>query len=126
MSMNALGAYFGNLRIHHGLSRASLAAQLGVSEMSIWRIEKEGQEPRTELLVSLVRVLNAKWHHIEQLASDPDCNEETAQKLATEAYIAASELSDDDLQEILNLYERLKDDPRALMRWLGYGQSLGE
>ena len=44
MSVEALGTYFATLR--GAKSRAKLAAELGISEMSIMRIEERGQEPK--------------------------------------------------------------------------------
>lgn len=67
--MKALGAYFEVLRGDRG--RAALAADVGISEMSIWRIEDGSQEPRAELLNALVRTLRARW-------SDKDIQQITA------------------------------------------------
>ena len=63
--MEALGVYFATLR--GTKSRAKLAAELGVSEMSILRIESRGQEPGPEMLVKLVGQLRADGHAIRHL-----------------------------------------------------------
>lgn len=62
----ALGAYFWTLR--GARSRADLAAEMGVSEMSILRIETQGQKPKSDMLKKLVAALHARWEDIDYLA----------------------------------------------------------
>lgn len=78
--MLALGAYFAALR--GTKSRAALAADIGVSEMSILRIEEKGQEPKAETLNALVRALQARWEDVEALLSDPQAMADRGKELA--------------------------------------------
>lgn len=68
--MEAAAAYFQARRKRLGWSRAKLATELGVSEMSVYRIEEKGQRPEPELLARLVRALKARWEDVERLLLD--------------------------------------------------------
>lgn len=64
--MEAAANLFQARREHLKWSRAKLAGMLGVSEMSVFRIEKQGQRPEPELLARLVRVLSLRWDDVER------------------------------------------------------------
>lgn len=123
--MEAAAAYLRAMRDHAGFSRGKLAAELGVSEMSIWRIEEDGQEPKAELFTRFVSTVRARWEDIEALMANPAATEEDGRRLADMAH-AAAQMTDEELDEAIGLFESLKSDPGALARWLGYGQRLAD
>lgn len=124
--MIAASAYFRVLREHHGLSRAKLAGELDVSEMNIWRLEEEAQEPKAELLTALVRRLKARWEDVEALLANPLATAADGRQRADNLIAMASQMSDQELDEAIALFEGLRNDPKALSRWLGYGARLRE
>jgi transcriptional regulator with XRE-family HTH domain len=81
MGMVAASAYLQTLREGRKVSRAKLAAQLGVSEMSIWRIEEEGQEPKAEFFMALVKALGGDPNHLLRLLTE-DATQEEGERLA--------------------------------------------
>lgn len=124
--MKALGAYFEALRGDRG--RAALAADVGTSEMSIWRIEDGTQEPRAELLSALVRTLKAQWSDVERLLSDSGATAEDGKRLAEglRARLGQADSANARKQEIARLVEELERDPKKLDRLIGYGARLLE
>ena len=70
--MPTLATYLMELRTQRRLSRARLAELVGSTEMSILRIEKQGQEPSGPLLVRMVRALGASWDVVTRLIELPD------------------------------------------------------
>lgn len=124
--MIAASTYFRVLRDSRGLSRAKLASVLDVSEMTIWRLEEEGQEPKAELLTGLVRTLKARWEDVEALLVNPLATAADGQQRADNLIAMASQMSDQELDEAIALFEGLRSDPKALSRWLGYGERLRE
>lgn len=124
--MKALGAYFEVLRGDRG--RAALAADVGISEMSIWRIEDGSQEPRAELLNALVRTLRARWSDVEKLLSDSDATAEDGRQLAISLRSRLEQADSADMrkQEINRLIDELERDPKKLDRLIGYGERLLE
>jgi transcriptional regulator with XRE-family HTH domain len=72
MGMPTLATYLMELRTQRRLSRARLAELVGSTEMSILRIEKQGQEPSGPLLVRMVRALGASWDVVTRLIELPD------------------------------------------------------
>ena len=114
--MDALGAYFATLR--GSKSRAKLAAELGISEMSILRIEDRGQEPKAEVLVALVKALRANWDHVAYLL-DPNRNAEEWRSRSQQV-----ETSDERLAMLNRLIADLETDPRKLDQLIGYGARL--
>lgn len=125
--MEALGVYFATLR--GTKSRAKLAAELGVSEMSILRIESRGQEPGPEMLVKLVGQLRARWEDVEYLlgldkGKGIEEGRQLAENLARQIQQAGAV---DARRAALNrLIADLEADPRKIDRLLGYGQRLLE
>lgn len=81
--MEAVATYFRVLREGRSYTRAKLAAELGVSEMTIWRLEEEGQEPKAAFLTGLIRTLQARWQDIEHLFR-ADATPEDGHRLAQE------------------------------------------
>ena len=131
MSVPATAAYFRVLRETAGKSRAKLAAELGVSEMSIWRIEEEGQEPKAELLTGLVRALKARWEDVEYLLSKKTFGEAEGTRLAQEWLAANAAYGSLDEQEqrriqAIRAIDALLHDPAKLDRLIGYADRLIE
>ena len=125
--MQALGAYFEELR--GSRSRAALAADIGVSEMSILRIEEKGQEPKAEMLNALVRALHARWEDVEALLSNPratagEGRELAQQRIEERAKEIAYRVSEGDASEVRKLIQRLRANPDELreLRQLLSGQ----
>lgn len=123
MSVEALGTYFATLR--GTKSRAKLAAELGISEMSIMRIEERGQEPKAEALVALVRGLKARWQDVEYLlreSTDVDEGRRLAERWQLEMKQAGTK---DERHEALQLLiAELEGDPRKIDQLIGYGARL--
>jgi DNA-binding XRE family transcriptional regulator len=68
MGMEAVGAYLRTLRDDgRKISRAKLAAQLEVSEQSIYRIEENRQEPNPELLARIIATLGGDPTDVHEL-----------------------------------------------------------
>lgn len=115
--MRALGAYFEELRGTQ--SREALAATMGISVMSILRIEEKGQEPKAEMLNNLVRTLQARWDDVEVLLSNKHATAEEGRRLARQrveerAREIAERVPDEDADEVLRFVQRLRANPKAL------------
>lgn len=89
--MEAVAAYLQMLREGRKMSRAKLAAAVDVSEMSIYRIEERGQQPRPELLQALIEALSARWADVEALLTNEQAGEEEGRQLAALALSGATE-----------------------------------
>jgi transcriptional regulator with XRE-family HTH domain len=114
--MDALGAYFAELR--GPMSRDALAATIGVSSMSILRIEEKGQEPKAETLNSLVRALHARWEDVETLLSTKATPDEARalarQRIDERAKQIADRVPDTEVDEALRFVRSLRANPEAL------------
>lgn len=114
--MTALGAYFAELR--GPLSRDTLATSMGVSSMSILRIEEKGQEPKAEMLNNLVRALHARWEDVETLLSTKATAEEgrrlARQRIEERAKEIADRVPEADKDEALRIVRSLRASPEAL------------
>lgn len=84
MPMEAAAGYLRGLREGRRLSRARVAAAVRVSEMSIWRIEEERQQPRAELLASFVSVIQGDIHDVYTLLLDHNATFQDGQRRAEE------------------------------------------
>lgn len=82
--MEAAAGYLRGLREGRRLSRARVAAAVRVSEMSIWRIEEERQQPRAELLASFVSVIQGDIHDVYTLLLDRNATFQDGQRRAEE------------------------------------------
>lgn len=67
MATGAVAGYLRTLREGRRVSRAALAAQLGTSETTLWRIEQGVQQVSGELLMGLVAALDADLHDVSRL-----------------------------------------------------------
>ncbi len=70
MSWSDVGPYLKACREARKLTRARLAALLQTSEVTIWRIETNQQEPSGALLVAFINVVGADFEHIRHLVVD--------------------------------------------------------
>lgn len=84
-----VATYLTTLRAAKGLSRARLAEMVGATEMSILRIEKQGQEPGGPLLVRLIDVLGGSWDVITRLVKVDD-GEDALELVLSEAQAAGA------------------------------------
>jgi len=67
MSKAAAAAYLQHLREQRGMSRVAVARVIGATEMTIYRIETEAQEPKAELLMQLVDAIGGDIYDIYEL-----------------------------------------------------------
>lgn len=83
--MEAAASYLRTIREARRLSRARVAAIMDVSEMSIWRIEEDRQEPRAERLASFVLAIQGDIRDVYDLLVDrqatPDDGRQRAEEL---------------------------------------------
>lgn len=120
-----LGAYFWALRGDKG--RATLALELGISEMSILRIETQGQQPKPDTLKKLVAGLRARWEDIDYLAGLQDSSQvEEGRKLAEQVRqeIQSGQSVGDRKRTLQNLANELESDPQKLDQLIDYGRYL--
>lgn len=82
--MDAVAAYLWELRAQQRISRGKLAAILDTSEQTIFRIEKDGQEPSGALLVGLIAGVNGSFEDVRRLALEPGMTAEDGRQLARE------------------------------------------
>jgi transcriptional regulator with XRE-family HTH domain len=123
--MQAAAAYFQTLREQQGLSRARLALQLDITEMSLYRIEEQGQEPKAELLMKLVRALGANIDHVYNLFAD-DATPADGRRLALQWLLHEPSEEERRRAALLAVAESLINDPQKLDRLLGYADRLRE
>ena len=120
-----LGAYFWNLRGDKG--RGTLALELGISEMSILRIETRGQKPKPETLKKLVAGLRARWEDIDYLADMHDASQvEEGRRLAMQVrdQVHSGQSADDRKVALQKLADELESDPQKLDQLIDYGRYL--
>ncbi|HEU4322052.1 MAG TPA: helix-turn-helix transcriptional regulator [Roseiflexaceae bacterium] len=90
--MEAAASYLRTIREARRLSRARVAAIMDVSEMSIWRIEEDRQEPRAERLASFVSAIQGDIRDVYELLVDrhatPDDGRHRAEELLRREGIA--------------------------------------
>ncbi len=90
--MEAAASYLRTIREARRLSRARVAAIMDVSEMSIWRIEEDRQEPRAERLASFVSAIQGDIRDVYDLLVDrhatPDDGRHRAEELLRREGIA--------------------------------------
>jgi transcriptional regulator with XRE-family HTH domain len=124
MSKAAAAAYLQRLRELRGLSRAHVARLVGTSEMTIYRIESEAQEPKADALMAFLDVISGDVYDIYQLLRATDAPREDGERraderakntLAAQAHerpkpIRKPQHPDSDLaQEIADLRRRITD-----------------
>lgn len=120
-----LGAYFWTLR--GGRARAALALELGISEMSILRIETRGQQPKPDTLKKLVAGLRARWEDIDYLADLQDpAKVEEARQMAEQVrqQIQSGQTVGDRKRALQSLASELESDPQKLDQLIDYGRYL--
>lgn len=131
MLVPALGGYLKTLRTERRLSVAAvlraLKDRLGkeTDRSRLWRAENGVHWPDSDYLSALVDILGGSGDDIAWIQSHADATAKDGQALALAAMQATAEqLSDEELQEAIDLFMRLRSDPKALGRWLGYGERL--
>lgn len=82
--MTAFAAWVEARRDAMKWSRAKLAMELGISEMSVYRIERQGQQPEPELLARIISVLQGSWSAVRDLLLNDAATDEDGRRAATE------------------------------------------
>jgi transcriptional regulator with XRE-family HTH domain len=88
-----VATYLTTLRAAKGYSRSRLAELVGTTEMSILRIEKQGQEPGGPLLVRLIEVLGGSWDVVTRLVKADD-GEDALELVLSEAQATGAQPRD--------------------------------
>lgn len=122
MSAEAAGAYLRLLRNQQGLTQTALAERLKVAGNTIWRIEAGQQQPGGDLLAALLSLLKGSSEYYHTLLQDKQATKDDAARYAK----MAQSMTDEELERAVDLFRRLRNDPRALERWLGYGEGLAD
>ncbi len=112
--MQAVGAYFQELRDARNESRAAVASALGVTENTIWRVETGRQEPGASLLIALVRYLHARWEDVQALMARNDAQAIDGKQAALEHLRAAGLWTEED-DEIVRRIRQLDPDRRRVI-----------
>lgn len=133
--MNAVTAYIRQLRKDRHMSRAKVAMLAGVSENTVYRVERNEQEPSGPLLVKLVAAVRGHFDDASQLVLDADADESVGIERARQ-WLSGSQQSDitqlmqavpsDQVTEAIAILEELQSDPQKMDRLIGYGQRLRE
>lgn len=92
--MANVAGYLMTLRQSKRLSRAKLAERVGTTEMSILRIETQGQEPSGSLLVRLIDALGGSWDIVTRLIADDQ--EDALERVLSEAEQVSGPIQTDD------------------------------
>lgn len=120
MGQVAAGAYLEGLRLASRKSRADVAKAIGTSESQVQRIEAGEIDTRGSLLFGFARFVKANMAHLAKLLLDDTATSAEAARMAE----LAQTMTDEELEEAIQLFEELRHDPQALARWLGYGRGL--
>ena len=72
------------LRTLRGMSRARLALLANTTEMSLLRIEKQGQEPSSGLFIRLMSTLGGSWDVASKLETISDEDIEAVHKIVAD------------------------------------------
>jgi transcriptional regulator with XRE-family HTH domain len=120
MGAVAAGAYLENLRNQQRRSRAEIARLLKTSESQIQRIEAGEIDTRSSLLFGFARAVKANFLHLARLLLDDKASDDEVARFSG----LAKGMTDDELEAMIVLFDSLRDDPKALARWIGYGERL--
>lgn len=114
----ALRAYIVGLRKSRGVTIDAVVEAIRMPRRTYIAWEQgETRDIKTPFALRAVRFLQGSIKVLEQL------DQLTPEQAATLAE-QATELSDDELDKTIKLYESLQDDPRKLDRWMTYGEGL--
>lgn len=114
----ALRAYIVGLRKHRGVTIDALAEAIRMPRRTYiaWE-QRETKDIKTPFALRAVRFLGGSVRVLETL---DQITPEQAAIMAADP----TNLSDEELERAIKLYESLQSDPKALERWLGYGEGL--
>ena len=127
MTLHAVGAYLQVRRKTAGLTQEQVARHLGVTARTISEWETGGSGPSFELMARFTALIQASIEDAQRLLLDQTATAEQGRELARQsARHAAQQMSDEELNEVIGLFERLRNNPQALERWFGYGDRLAE
>jgi DNA-binding XRE family transcriptional regulator len=100
MGRVAASGYLQRIRELHNLSRAQVAAKVGVTEQSIYRIESMAQEPKAEILMTLISAVYADVRDVYELMLAKDATREDGEQRAEKAFAAKQHrLEQDEMRE---------------------------
>lgn len=86
MTREAMAAYYYHLRTLQKISRATVAEMAQTSEQTIYRIELENQEPRSQTWAFINRAVGGDFRLAAELLSDPTADKSSG-KIAAENQI---------------------------------------
>lgn len=132
--MDTVGIYIREIRVGRGFTQESLAERVGVSKRTIERLERNEGEITVSTFEQIVAAIRASAEQIHQLATNATIPVETAKEMARKwlhnntdnqiAEVTAQIRAEGKVAEALALIQQLQNDPAAIDRLLGYGQSL--
>lgn len=118
VTAEALRAYIVGLRKRQGITIDAIVEAIRMPRRTYIAWEQgETKDIKTPFALRAVRFLGGSVKVLE------DLDQMTPQQAAALA-ADATELSDEDLERTIKLYESLQDDPAVLGRWLSYGEGL--
>lgn len=116
----AIRAYIVELRRERHVTIDALADAIDMPRRTYIEWEQgRTKDIKAPFVIRAIRFLHGSIAHLEQL------DKLTAAE-ASELARRAAAMSDTELDEAIAILERLRDDPPALARWLGYGEALTE
>ena len=136
MSLIAAGLYLRVLRERKGMTLADVASATRTSESQISRIEKGEQEPRSSLMLRIVRAVGGSMAHLETLLLNDSATAEDGKRYAEawlqriyeaaaeEAAAATDEEIEAEIARLDELIARLRGKPVIVERIIGYVQGL--
>lgn len=101
--MQAVAEYLTTIRRSQKISRAKLAELAGTTEMTILRIEKQGQEPGGPLLVRLMRELKGSWDVVTKLMSETGDDEDALERVLSDVQQSGPIAPNPDFSRFLDL-----------------------
>lgn len=128
------GAYLRYLRDAQQMSRMDIARKAELTEGQLYQIEKKGRASRTELLGIVLRAVGGSAEDLLDLMT-PSATAEDGERLAQEWLDKKNQqdinkvmslVTPENRERILEMIEKIANDPRKLERLLGYGEALSD
>lgn len=115
--MAGLRKYLREKRLAAGYSQEAFAKEIGWSRRSLidWELGKTATIKSAQL-IRAVLVSKASFKEVLDLLNEEEEEDSFSSQI--------KDLPDEQLEELLALYELLRDNPKAFNRWVGYGYSL--
>lgn len=102
-----------------GFSQEEFARGIGWSRRSLieWEMGRTATIKSSQLLRAIV-LLKASIKEVLDVISAEEEHDDFADQI--------KDMPDEQLEELLALYQLLRDDPKSLNKWLGYGRALSD